>query len=74
MSDITAIKHLSRSRETEEKKLAERRRAVLVLILRHLIDYGYVDAYERLSTECNVSLSKVMRDIMISCVGIMSAW
>ena len=59
MSELSALKHLSRARETEEKKLAERRRNVLVLILRHLVDYGYVDAYERLSTECNVSLSKV---------------
>lgn len=61
MSDLTALKHLSKARETEEKKLAERRRNVLVLILRHLVDYGYVDAYERLSTECNVSLTKVGR-------------
>ena len=58
MSDLTALKHLSKARETEEKKLAERRRNVLVLILRHLVDYGYVEAYERLSTECNVSLAK----------------
>ena len=38
----------------------DRRRNVLVLILRHLVDYGYVDAYEKLSTECNLSLNKVI--------------
>ena len=59
MSDLTAFKDLSKARETEAKKLAERRRNVLVLILRHLVDNGYVESYERLSTECNVSLSKV---------------
>lgn len=59
MADLSALKHLSKVRESEEKKLAERRRNVLVLILRHLADNGYVEAYQRLSTECNISLNKV---------------
>lgn len=42
----------------QEKREAERRRALLVLILRHLADHGYIEAAERLSTEANVSLSK----------------
>lgn len=30
-----------------------------VLIMRHLVDAGYVESYERLCGECNVSLQKV---------------
>jgi hypothetical protein len=39
--------------------MVERRRNTLVLIMRHLVDAGYVESYERLSAECNVSLQKV---------------
>ncbi|KAG1658974.1 hypothetical protein FOA52_008295 [Chlamydomonas sp. UWO 241] len=59
MADLDRLKVASRAREGEEKRQAERRRAVLVLILRHLADSGYVDAYERLSSESNVHLNKV---------------
>eukprot|EP00195_Chlamydomonas_chlamydogama_P007559 CAMPEP_0202907358 /NCGR_PEP_ID=MMETSP1392-20130828/42210_1 /ASSEMBLY_ACC=CAM_ASM_000868 /TAXON_ID=225041 /ORGANISM="Chlamydomonas chlamydogama, Strain SAG 11-48b" /LENGTH=97 /DNA_ID=CAMNT_0049596195 /DNA_START=126 /DNA_END=416 /DNA_ORIENTATION=- len=59
MSDLQALKALSKARESEEKRLAERRRNALVLIMRHLVDSGYIDAYEKLSTECNLSLNKV---------------
>ncbi|GFR44569.1 hypothetical protein Agub_g5842, partial [Astrephomene gubernaculifera] len=59
MSELAALKSLSKARESEEKRLQERRRNVLVLILRHLADHGYVDTYEKLCTETNLSLQKV---------------
>jgi hypothetical protein len=59
MSELQAARAAYRARETEEKRQAERRRNALVLILRHLVDHGYTAAYERLSTECNLSLNKV---------------
>ncbi len=60
MSELAALKALSKAKESEEKRLQERRRNVLVLILRHLADHGYSDAYEKLCTETNLSLNKVL--------------
>jgi katanin p60 ATPase-containing subunit A1 len=59
MSDLQALKYVSKAREAEEKRVTERRRNVLVLILRHLVDFGYVESYEKLSSESNLSLHKV---------------
>jgi katanin p60 ATPase-containing subunit A1 len=56
--DSTLIRAAARGREVQEKREAERRRALLVLILRHLTDNGYIEAADRLSTEANVSLQK----------------
>ncbi len=56
---LSAIRAQSRAREAQEKRIAERRKAALVLVLRFLVDSGYTDSYERLSTESNVSLNKV---------------
>lgn len=58
--DALLLKAAAKGREAQEKQQQERRRNTLVLILRHLLDCGYTDAYERLSTESNVSLSKVL--------------
>ncbi|GAX76581.1 hypothetical protein CEUSTIGMA_g4027.t1 [Chlamydomonas eustigma] len=58
MSDLQALKYVARAREAEEKRLSERRRHVLVLILRHLVDFGYIESYEKLSSESNLSLQK----------------
>lgn len=59
MSELQALKAHSKARELQEKRLAERRRNALVLILRHLLDAGYLDSYERLSHEANISLKQV---------------
>ncbi len=59
MSDLCVLKQLTKAREASEKVLQERRRNAIVLILRHLCDAGYMEAYERLSVESNISLSKV---------------
>lgn len=56
--DAALLKATARSRDAQEKREAERRRALLVLILRHLADHGYVDSLDRLSTECNLCLDK----------------
>ncbi|KAG2495460.1 hypothetical protein HYH03_006405 [Edaphochlamys debaryana] len=59
MSELAALKALSKAKDSEEKRLQERRRNVLVLIMRHLVDHGYVETYERLCTETNLSLQKI---------------
>ena len=59
MSDLQSLKALSRAKESEEKRLAERRRNALVLILRHLVDNGDAEAYERLCAETGLSRHKV---------------
>ncbi|GIL78028.1 hypothetical protein Vretimale_7368 [Volvox reticuliferus] len=59
MSELAALKALSKAKESEEKRLQERRRNVLVLILRHLADHGYTDTYEKLCSESNLNLQKV---------------
>jgi katanin p60 ATPase-containing subunit A1 len=59
MSELAALKSLSKAKEGEEKRLQERRRNVLVLMLRHLADHGYADTYERLCAESNLNLQKV---------------
>jgi katanin p60 ATPase-containing subunit A1 len=46
------------SRLQEEKKAAERKRNILVLISRHLINNGYIDAATSLARDCNLGLDK----------------
>eukprot|EP00960_Hanusia_phi_P065769 766206-Hanusia_phi.AAC.3 len=46
----------SQAKEQEDKKLQERRKALVVLILRHLCDFGYIETAERLQAESQVSL------------------
>ena len=41
----------SQARDNEEKKTQERKKALLVLICRHLCDHGYVETAERLQSE-----------------------
>ena len=60
MEDLAALKAVNRLREHEEKRVHERRRNIIVLILRHLCDNGYTESYERLCTESGVSLLKVL--------------
>ena len=57
--EYAALRAISKAKESEEKRIAERRRNVMVLIMRHLVDEGYLDSYERLSKECALSLNKV---------------
>jgi katanin p60 ATPase-containing subunit A1 len=57
--DAVLIKAAAKGREAQARQEQERRRALIVLVLRHLMDQGYLDAHERLSAESNVSLTKV---------------
>jgi katanin p60 ATPase-containing subunit A1 len=51
--DAVLLKAAARGREVQERREAERRRALLVLVL-----VPYIDAADRLSAEANVSLAK----------------
>jgi len=46
------------SRLQEEKRAAERKRNLLVMISRHLMQNGYIDAATALQRDCNLGLDK----------------
>ena len=46
------------SRLNEEKRVTERKRNILVIIQKHLINSGYLDAATALTRECNLGLDK----------------
>eukprot|EP00697_Spironema_sp_BW2_P011224 gnl/Spiro4/26840_TR13343_c0_g1_i1.p1 gnl/Spiro4/26840_TR13343_c0_g1~~gnl/Spiro4/26840_TR13343_c0_g1_i1.p1 ORF type:complete len:523 (+),score=115.72 gnl/Spiro4/26840_TR13343_c0_g1_i1:48-1616(+) len=58
-SSLMAIKNASEARAADEKRQIERKRNILVLILRHLSDSGYLQSVERIQAETGVSLDKV---------------
>lgn len=64
MSTATALKFQNDAKQLAAKRLQERKKSLLVLILRHLADFGYKDAYKRLETEAGVSLDQVMYAIL----------
>lgn len=57
-STLLSIKASSEANTAEQKRLAERKRNVLVLINQHLIENGYVEAAERLQHESGGVLTK----------------
>ena len=59
MSTATATKFQNDAKQLASKRLQERKKAVIVLILRHLADSGYTDAYKQLENEASVSLDQV---------------
>ena len=60
MGDLLALKAASKAKEVSDRTEQERRRNSLVIVLRHLLDNGYVESYERLLSEANLSLTKVL--------------
>jgi katanin p60 ATPase-containing subunit A1 len=56
---LASMKAQSEAKTNEEKRREERRKAVLVLCLRHLLDNGYTDAAEKLQTEASLNLAQV---------------
>ncbi len=60
MSTATALKFQNDAKQLAAKRLQERKKGLLVLILRHLADFGYRDAYKRLEIEAGVSLDQVI--------------
>ena len=46
------------SRLQEEKKVSERKRNILVMIHKHLVNCGYMDAATAMLRECNLGLDK----------------
>lgn len=70
MTTATASKFLNDAKQLACKRLQERRKAVLTLILRHLADSGYVDTYKKLETEANLSLDQVSNHVIAMSVHI----
>ncbi|DBA79175.1 hypothetical protein WJX77_012098 [Trebouxia sp. C0004] len=59
MSTATALVFQNDAKQLVAKRLQERKKGLLVLILRHLADFGYKEAYKRLEAEAGVSLDQV---------------
>ena len=59
MASYQSLRMASQAKDNEEKKVQERKKALLVLICRHLCDYGYTEAATQLQTEGGVSLQNV---------------
>eukprot|EP00644_Phytophthora_capsici_P015840 jgi/Phyca11/122940/e_gw1.49.14.1 len=58
MSSLMQLKAQNESRLAEEKRLIDRRRNVLVLMLQHCTENGYLQTAEKLQQEAGVALSK----------------
>lgn len=54
----TKLKAENDARLSEEKKVSERNRNLIVLIERHLLNLGYIESANKLQTESTVSLDK----------------
>jgi hypothetical protein len=54
-----SMRMASQARDNEEKKTQERKKALLVLICRHLCDHGYVETAERLQSEGGAGIDVV---------------
>ncbi len=50
------IKSESESRMNEEKRIHDRKRNIIVLILRYLANIGYIDSCAKISGESHLSL------------------
>lgn len=47
------------SRQSEEKRQIERRRNIIVLTARYLLDLGYIDSVRQIETDTNISLDRI---------------
>ncbi|GMH38739.1 hypothetical protein BSKO_06623 [Bryopsis sp. KO-2023] len=59
MSSLSLIRTQGKSREAAERRSLERKRDILVVVLRYLCDCGYTESYQRLCSEANLSLAKL---------------
>eukprot|EP00736_Rhodelphis_marinus_P007345 Rmarinus@m.21608 len=59
MSTLQSMKASTQAREADEKRLQDRKRNTLVLIIKHLCDYGYIDSAGALSQESGLSMDKL---------------
>ena len=59
MSTATALRFQNDAKQLANKLLQARKKALLVLTLRHLADSGYTDAYKKLEAESGLSLEEV---------------
>lgn len=58
-SSLASIKAQSKAKEVSDRRGLERRRDLLILIMRFLCESGYTEAYQKLCAECGLSLEKV---------------
>lgn len=70
MSTATALKFQNEAKQLASKLLQERKKAILVLILRHLADSGYTDAYKKLEGEASLSLGQASSQVTLVCASL----
>lgn len=63
MSSVTAFKFREDAKQLAAKRMQERKRSLLVLILRHLADSGYTQACNKLETEAHLTLEQVRQTL-----------
>lgn len=61
----------TKAREVEERRVADRRKAALVLMLRHLSDHGYLNSIDAIQAESGVSLKQLDVADNISLLGVL---
>ena len=54
--DLEAVRTSSKAARNRSKAAQERKRDILVLIMRFMADHGYSESAQCLSTDCKVSL------------------
>lgn len=68
MASLAALTTLNKARELEERKAVERKKSILVLILKFLSDSGYIDSHEQLSKEANIKKASLSMFSLVSVV------
>lgn len=61
------MKFQNDAKQLATKLMQERKKAVMVLIMRHLVDCNYVEAYKKLETEAGLSLDQVSNQLPCVC-------
>lgn len=58
MSSFGALKAANEARLSDEKRIIDRKRNLIVLMARYMMDNGYLESAERLQSEAGISLSR----------------
>ena len=70
-TSLSALRAQTKARDIEEKRIQDRRKALLVLILRHLCDNGYLNSIDAVQAESGVSLKHMDVADNMTLIGIL---
>ena len=66
MTTASATKFQNAANQMAARRVHERKKGLVVLILRHLADSGYVETYKKLESEAGLSLDQVTLILFMS--------